>query len=152
MDYPNIYTAPVIEQLVTRVNKLSPDSKPQWGKMSAGQMAAHCNVSYEMVYDNIHPKPNGIMRLILKLLVKDKVCGMEPYKRSSPTAPQFKIVGDRDFNAEKDRLINYLRKTQQLGEKTFEQKESHSFGKLNANEWNSMFYKHLDHHLTQFGV
>ena len=41
---------------------------------------------------------------------------------------------------------------QQLGEAHFDNKESHSFGKLNINEWNTMFYKHLDPHLTQFGV
>ncbi|MCJ8164098.1 hypothetical protein MKJ04_04535 [Pontibacter sp. E15-1] len=30
--------------------------------------------------------------------------------------------------------------------------ESHSFGRLSSQEWNNMFYKHLDHHLSQFGV
>ena len=34
----------------------------------------------------------------------------------------------------------------------FEGKESNSFGPLTKGEWNNMFYKHLDHHLSQFGV
>ena len=58
----------------------------------------------------------------------------------------------KDFEYEKNRLINYISQTQQLGEGYFDQKESHSFGKLNKTEWNNMFYKHLDHHLKQFGV
>jgi hypothetical protein len=45
-----------------------------------------------------------------------------------------------------------LEKTKSLGEVHFEQKESHSFGKLTAEEWSNSFYYHLDHHLTQFGA
>ena len=58
----------------------------------------------------------------------------------------------KDFNVEKQRLVDYLNKTQQLGEAYFDNKESHSFGPLNKTEWNNMLYKHLNHHLTQFGV
>jgi hypothetical protein len=76
----------------------------------------------------------------------------KPYKKNSQTAPEFLVKADKDFNKEKQRLINYINKTQQLGENYFEGKESHSFGKLTSVEWNNMFYKHLDHHLTQFGV
>jgi hypothetical protein len=49
-------------------------------------------------------------------------------------------------------LINYIKRTADLGESHFDGKESRSFGKLNITEWNNMFYKHLDHHLSQFGV
>jgi len=49
-------------------------------------------------------------------------------------------------------LIDYIEKTQQLGETHFDNKESHSFGRLTETEWNIMMYKHLNHHLNQFGV
>ena len=62
------------------------------------------------------------------------------------------IKETKDFEVEKQRLINYIVKTQQLGENYFDNKESHSFGKLSKIEWNNMFYKHLNHHLTQFGA
>ena len=65
---------------------------------------------------------------------------------------QFLIKDSRDFETEKKRLVDYLNKTQQLGETYFDGKESHSFGALTAQEWSTMFSKHLDHHLTQFGV
>jgi hypothetical protein len=138
--------------LIYRVNKLKPDSKPLWGKMTAAQMLAHCNVSYEMVYTDKHPRPNFFMKLILKMLVKNKVVGPEPYKHNSPTAPAFLIKDDKNFEAEKTRLLSHLNQTQQLGEEYFHNKESNSFGKLSAAEWSTLFYKHLDHHLGQFGV
>ncbi len=115
-------------------------------------MLAHCNVTYEMVLDNKHPKPNFLMKLILKLFVKKNVTSETPYKHNSRTAPAFLITDSRDFEKEKNRLISYINKTQQLGEAHFHNRESHSFGALNKTEWNNMFYKHLDHHLTQFGV
>jgi hypothetical protein len=139
-------------EIIHRINQLTPDAQPLWGKMNVSQMLAHCNVSYELVYDNKHPKPNPVMRFILKTLVKNKVVSETPYKQSGPTAPVFKIKGDKDFELEKSRLISYINKTQQLGSAHFEGKESNSFGFLTAKEWNNMFYKHLNHHLTQFGV
>lgn len=152
MALPNIFTNSVSEEIIGRIKALTPTTQPKWGKMSVDQMLAHCNVSYELIYDNKHPKPNAFMKFILKLLVKGKVVSVEPYQQNGQTAPQFIIKGDKDFDAEKNRLINFIRKTQELGEGHFDGKESHSFGALNKTEWNNMFYKHLNHHLTQFGV
>jgi hypothetical protein len=151
MALPNIFNQKVADTLIERINGLSSDTQPQWGKMNAAQMLAHCCVTYEMVYEDKHPKPKGLMKLIIKLFVKDKVVSEEPYKRNSPTAPAFIIKGSRDFETEKARLTGFIKKTQQLGEKEFDGKTSLSFGPLRVTEWNNMFYKHLDHHLTQFG-
>jgi hypothetical protein len=148
----NIFNKEVCDEFIDRINKLNPNSVGLWGKMNVSQMLAHCNVSYEMVYDNIHLKPNALMKLILKTLVKNKVVDDKPYLRNNRTAPQFIIKGNRNFRFEKDRLIVYIRKTQELGEREFEGKESHSFGKLSSKEWNNMFRKHLEHHLSQFDV
>lgn len=139
-------------ELTARINRLTPASKGLWGKMSVSQMLAHCNVTYEMVYENKHPKPNPLLKLVLKLLVKDKVVSEKPYKKNTRTAPAFLVKDDKDFDKEKERLIGYIHKTQRLGAGHFDGKESHSFGPLTKTEWNNMLYKHLDHHLTQFGV
>lgn len=69
-------------------------------------MLAYCNVTYEMVYENKHPKPNAFIALILKLLVKDKVVNEIEYKPNNRTASVFIIAGDREFELEKQRLIN----------------------------------------------
>lgn len=152
MALPNIFTKAVADEVIERINALTPTTQGKWGKMSVDQMLAHCNVSYELIYDNIHPKPNFLMKFVLKTFVKKVVTNEVPYKQSSSTAPQFIMNGDKDFEAERKRLIGYIIKTQQLGESYFDGKESHSFGALNKTEWSNMFYKHLNHHLTQFGV
>ncbi|MDB5103799.1 MAG: hypothetical protein JWP91_1488 [Fibrobacteres bacterium] len=148
----SIWEESEVAAIESRMGKLTPAAKPQWGKMSVGQMLAHCNVSYEMVYEDKHPKPNPLLKVILKLLVKPAVVNEKPYKHNSATGPQFIVKETKDFEAEKGRLLAYVRKTRDLGEAHFHGKASHSFGPLTGKEWNNMFYKHLDHHLRQFGV
>lgn len=152
MALPNIFSSEVSQQVIQRINSLSKDTQPQWGQMSVAQMLAHCCVTYELVYENKHPKPNFLMKLFLKNFVKKFIVDEKPYKQSLRTAPAFIITEEKNFEFEKNRLIGFILQTQQLGEGYFDQKESHSFGRLNKIEWNNMFYKHLDHHLKQFGV
>ena len=148
----NVFAQNDVQYFIERIEKLTENSQPFWGKMDVAQMLAHCNVTYEMIFEDKHPKPSGFKKLILKLFVKKLVVNEKPYKKNNPTAPQFIIKSDKNFEVEKARLISYLKKVQELGENYFEGKESHSFGTLNKTEWNNMMAKHLEHHLEQFGV
>jgi len=148
----NIFKEAVAHEVIDRINKLTPQTKPLWGKMAVAQMLAHCCVTYEYVYDSKYAKPNALTRMLLKLIVKNAVVNEKPYKKNSATGPDFLIKDSRDFESEKKRLIDYITKTQELGESHFGGKKSHSFGPLTTQEWNNMFYKHIDHHLGQFGV
>lgn len=152
MALPNIFTKPVAEQMVQRIEALRPDTQAKWGKMTVDQMLAHCSVSYEMAFENKHKKPGAFARFLLKSFVKNTVVNEKPYGKGGRTAPAFVIADHRNFEAEKNRLVAYIRKTADLGEAHFDGKESLSFGVLTKTEWNNMFYKHLDHHLNQFGV
>ncbi len=153
MALPDIFTTTVSEGIIDRINTLTPETRAQWGKMNVAQMLAHCCVSYEYVYEpEKYKKPAGLMKLMLKLMVKPMVVNEAPYKHNGRTAPDFVIADTRDFAREQRRLIDYIRRAQKDGAPVFEGKESHSFGKLNVTEWNNMFYKHLDHHLRQFGA
>lgn len=148
----NIFDKTVTDEVIERINKLESTTTPNWGKMSVDQMLAHCSVTYELDFEDKHPKPKGFKKWMLKTFVKNIVVSEKPYKKNGRTAPEFLIASDKDFNLEKNRLTAYIIKAQELGSNHFNQKESHSFGKLSSTEWNNMFYKHLDHHLNQFGV
>ncbi len=152
MALPNVFEKPATDQLLQRIDELTPQSQGLWGKMNVAQMLAHLNVSYELVYDNKHPKPNFLLGWIMKTFVKKHVVNEIPYQANLGTAPYFIIKDTRDFETEKKRLKDYIIRTQELGEIHFAGKESHAFGVLTATEWNNLFYKHLDHHLRQFDV
>jgi len=148
----NIFDPTVTQELIDRISSLTPETTPKWGKMTVDQMMAHCSVAYEMAYTDKHPKPNALMRFLLKTFVKKGVVNEKPYPRNSRTAPAFLISTGRDFDVERNRLISFVRKTCDYGPNYFDGKESLSFGAMTTPEWNNLFYKHLDHHLTQFGV
>lgn len=150
--YADLFDASAVDAAVARIGALTPTSQPQWGRMTVAQMLAHCCVAYEMVYTDTHPRPNVLTRWVLRTIVKEKVVGPAPYPHGSPTAPAFRIRGEPDFAGERERLIAYLRRVAAEGRAAFEGRESLSFGPLTATEWNGLFSKHLDHHLTQFGV
>src|ERR1041385_8388735 len=125
MPLPNVFAKEVSDGLIDRINNLTPESQRQWGKMDVSKMLAHCCVTYEMIYEpGKHPKPNPLMGLILKLFVKRTVTSDKPFKKNNPTAPQFIMKTDKNFDAEKARLIEYVQKTQALGADKFDGKAS----------------------------
>jgi len=148
----NLFNKQDYEETLQRIEKLTPETQAQWGKMSVDQMLAHCNVAYDMAYTEKYPKATGFKRFMLKLFVKNAVVGPKPYPKNGRTAPEFIIADERDFAVEKSKLVDYLTKTQELGASHFENKASNSFGPMTSKEWNVSFAKHLDHHLKQFGV
>lgn len=148
----NTFDHSTTEKVLDRLNSLTADSQPQWGKMSIGQMLAHLNVAYEMAYGEKVVKNGAFAKFMLKKFVKPIVVGDKPYKRNSRTAPAFLMTDSKEFEKEKERLIAYVRKTEENGGDYFEGKESASFGPCTSKEWSNMFYKHIDHHFTQFGV
>ena len=116
----NLFDESGKREILNRIDKLMPTTQRLWGKMDVAQMLAHCSVSYEFVYDDKHQKPGAVKKFLLKLFVKSTVVGNKPYPKNGPTAPAFIIKGDRDFEVEKNRLINYIIKTQEQGEAYFD--------------------------------
>jgi hypothetical protein len=148
----NVYDPAVAAELVARLNTLSPDTRPQWGKMNVAQMLAHCSVAYEMAFEDRHPPAGALMGWVLRTFVKRGVVGTTPYPKGSPTSPAFKVSAEQDFQQERMRLMGYVERTAKEGSAFFEGRPSPSFGPLTAEEWKNLLYKHLDHHLRQFGV
>ena len=148
----NIFDAEITQEIIERINNLKPESEALWGTMNASQMLAHCNVTYAMLYDNKFKKISGLKKLIIRTFIKPVVLGEKPFRKNSPTSAIYRMREEKDFEPEKKRLLGYLNKTQKLGAGYFENKESVSFGNLSSKEWNTVFYKHLDHHLNQFGI
>jgi hypothetical protein len=149
----NTFDPKTTETVMGRLNSLTHTTKAQWGKMNAAQMLAHLNVPYDIAYGKKTPKKPGFFgKLMLNLFVKNIVIGEKPYSKNSPTSPDFIIADDRDFEQEKALFISNIKGTELKGPAYFEGKESGAFGILTSNQWSIQFYKHLDHHFTQFGI
>lgn len=152
MALQNIFTPESTAESLERLNKITKDTVPQWGKMNAPQMLAHLNVAYGITYGDIPVNNGWFDRMIIKLFVKNAVVSEKPYPKNGRTAPVFVINDERDFETEKAKLIAYIKKTQELGSAHFDGKKSPTLGVLTVDEWCNLFYKHMDHHFKQFGV
>lgn len=153
LDIKDMFDARGKESMLARIHRLTPETRPLWGKMNAGQMLAHCNVAYEIVHEpGKHAPPGFIGKALARLFAKSTVVGDRPYAKNGPTAPMFVVSDARDFEKEKARLIAYIDKTFEQGKPYYEGRENMTFGRLSSQEWNTLFSKHLDHHLRQFGV
>ncbi|MBC7523286.1 MAG: DUF1569 domain-containing protein [Flavobacterium sp.] len=76
----------------------------------------------------------------------------ENFKKNLPTAKEFKITFELDFEKEKANLKAKIYELGQKGEDVIKVKTHPFFGKMSPSEWGVLFYKHLDHHFKQFGV
>lgn len=152
MSLPNIFEPEIIEKLVLRIEKLSPQTPAQWGKMNVAQMLAHCSVPYDQLNGSIQSQTPWMMKWMLRTFFKSSMINEVPYKQNLPTGKGFLVVDERNFEHEKQRLIALIRSFHARGASYFEGKKHHALKELSANQWNNLLYKHLDHHLSQFGV
>jgi hypothetical protein len=153
MPFPFIYEKTASDALSARINQLSPKTQALWGKMNVAQMLAHCCVSYQQIFGEMVVKPPTFpMTLLMKYLIKPNLISEKPFPKNSRTAPSFIIADERVFETEKANLLGYINKTQQLGETHFSNLYSPNLGEMTSKDYNNLLYKHLDHHLSQFGV
>jgi len=147
----SIYNADDNKEVIERINKLTPESKAQWGKMTVDQMLSHCQAPLDFTFGNTPMKANFLMRIIGKIL-KKKVLGGTEFKKNSPTAPAFIRTEKYDFDQTKKELIEKIGIFSELGKKAIKTTNHPFFGELTYDEWSQMHTMHLDHHLRQFGV
>ena len=146
-----IFNATTREELINRINSLNANSKAQWGKMDVAQMLAHCKEAFKVPLSD-KPLPRMFMGYLFGWMLKSKLHNEEPWKKGMPTAPNFLIKDERNFVEEKNLLIELVTKFNSNGPLKVGLYPHPFFGKLNSDQWGKSMYKHLDHHLVQFGV
>lgn len=149
----NLFDATVANEVKTRLGKLGPQTERRWGKMTAAQMLAHCSVSMQWAVGEVVPEKLALRARLMGRLVKPMVFRNEDaLRKNSPTAKSLIVTDERDLCRERERLAGLIDKFS-AGGKDGCTKNPHSFfGKMTPEEWAILMYKHLDHHLRQFGV
>ena len=139
------------QSIFDRLARLEPASTRQWGKMNPGQMLTHCAIALEAATGE-RPMKQKLIGKVLAPLVRKKVLGDAPFSKNSPTDPAFVVADERDFAAERDRLRAVVDRFCARGPAEAEKATHAFFGRLTGDEWGRLMYKHLDHHIRQFGV
>ena len=147
----NLFDPPAYNSIVERMNKLSPGSERHWGKMNAAQMLAHCKEAFKVPLSD-KPMPRMMLGLLLGWAIKSKLYNDDPWKKNLPTAPSFIIKDERAFNKEKEELMEMVNQFYSKGPQGVGKFPHPMFGSFTKEQWGKSMYKHLDHHLVQFGV
>lgn len=149
MEIKNLFDSSVKQEIIDRINKLTPQTKQLWGKMNVAQMLAHIQKPIGIAYGTHKPKGSFLLRLIGPLF-KSKLWDEVPYKQSLPTDPTFVMLGqEKDFEREKAAVIEMVNR---FSENTVVGEGHPIFGRMTKENWSKATWKHLDHHLRQFGV
>ena len=149
----NLFDATVANQVKNRLGKLQTQSERHWGKMTPAQMLAHCSVSMQWALGEVVPDRGPLPARLLGWLVKPIVFRNEnPLRKNSPTAKSLIMVDQRDLGQERERLSGLIDKFVAGGAAGCTKNPHSFFGKMTPQEWAILAYKHLDHHLRQFGV
>ena len=139
------------EEIVRRVESIQPGSERQWGKMTVAQMLEHTARALEMAAGKRQRKQAFLGKLIGWKFRKDFV-GEKPFGKNGPTGPDFIVEGEPDFRSTREKVKTLLGELHALGERGCDGNIHGFFGKMTGAEWGVTQYKHMDHHLRQFGA
>lgn len=139
------------DEIIARLNVLSPEAKSEWGKMSVAQMLAHAQQPLRVVFGELKLK-RSLMGILFGSIAKKKLSGEEHWQHDMPTDKNFIIGEERIFMEEKQKLTALVRRLAELGPAGISVDVHPFFGKLTVNEWDRLMWNHVDHHLRQFGA
>ena len=140
------------QEILKRIDSLSPNSKAEWGKMNVNQGIRHMAMAFDIGSGVLDPTPARVPPMP-KWLMKIFLLNMKPPKEKAETFKEMNMVANKidpkDFEAEKNNLKKQI---EQLSPSTFFIPENKLGGKFSKNDWGKLAYNHTDHHLRQFGA
>lgn len=137
--------------IVERIEKLTPITLSQWGKMTVSQMLEHCQQPIKIPFGLLKLKPNW-MSFFFGKMVKKQMMAQETFRKDLPTVKEFRIAREPKFDEAKSELIELVERFAKEGHASIKVKKHPFFGEMTLEEWDALQWKHLDHHLRQFGV
>ncbi|WP_395047055.1 DUF1569 domain-containing protein [Flavobacterium sp.] len=147
----SIYNSSDNQEIINRINQLNQNSQPQWGKMTVDQMLSHCQAPIDVAFGDLKLKSNFLF-LLLGKMIKGKMLKSKHFQKNSPTAKDFTRTGQYDFEQTKADLIKKVKTFETEGTNAIKVYKHPFFGKMTVEEWDNLQWKHLDHHLYEFGV
>ena len=147
----NIFNIEDNATLIRRIENLTPKTVPLWGVMSVSQMLLHCQKPLDVADGTLMLK-RGLIGFLFGKIAKADFLKRDEFKKSLPTVPSFKISEPADFTTAKEGLLERIVRFREKGPAVLANMKHPFFGDMNEEEWGILQYKHLDHHLRQFGV
>ncbi len=138
-----------LAEIRARIARLPPDARPGWGKMDAGRMVVHLAQQLRIATGDLRCQARKTPLRWFPL--KHLVFYVLPIPRGVPTAPELLERHPETWEADRAELDAVLDRF--VARSPGGEWPSHpTFGTMTGKTWGVMAYKHMDHHLRQFGV
>jgi hypothetical protein len=147
----NLFEPETLAEVMARIDRLQPASRREWGKMDVAQMMAHCSITMDIATGRTN-LPRVFIGRLLAPFIKSIYTNDKPFRKNGPTGKELIVADPRDFAREREQLKVKLRQFSEGGEARCTRHPHPFFGPLTPQAWSRGMYKHLDHHLRQFGV
>ncbi|WYP27521.1 DUF1569 domain-containing protein [Alkalihalobacillus sp. FSL W8-0930] len=144
-----LYDQSVVNEVLTRLDQLTPQSQPAWGKMNVSQMLAHCSIFQDLALGN-RTESRSWLGLLVGKFAAPLFYNAKPLPHNMSTLPMMDQPDHDDFLIEKEHLKQKLLIFQQNGPDKCTSQPHPFFGRLTPEQWGKGMYKHVDHHLKQF--
>jgi hypothetical protein len=134
--------------LVERLGKVRPETKAQWGSFDAPQMMCHLSSALDEGLGSLEIPASGPWAL-RHFPMKQLVVYVVPMPKGAKAPRELLTRAPGDFEADRrgvlERMERVAARPKGMGSKHF------LFGALTNDQWNALSWKHIDHHLRQFG-
>jgi Protein of unknown function (DUF1569) len=148
----NLFDPATAKEMKERIGRLGPNSQRQWGRMTAAQALAHLSTGMEWAVGDSKP-PRMLVGYLFGPIAKSQLLKDErPMSKNAPTAKALVVADARDLDRERERLCALIDRFCSGGSQKCTTHPHTFFGPLTPDEWSRLQYKHVDHHLRQFGV
>ena len=143
-----VYDAAARRKLQARIDALTPDLKPRWGRMNVGQMIVHCDLHLRhSLGEHLTPVGKPIKYFPLNLLI----IYLLPTPKGVPTMDELRDPVAGSFEEDRARLKDTLEKLGALPPGTPMPVHA-AFGRIGRHAHGTLAHNHVDHHLKQFGA
>ena len=146
-----LFDPAAFEEIVRRLDSLQAGSARQWGKMTVSQMLEHTARVLEMASGKVQ-RPQLAIGKMIGWAFRKNFLGPEPFRKNAPTGTDYVVRDEPDLEASRARVKSLLAEFHVMGEAGCDGNVHRFFGKMSGHEWGVTQYKHLDHHLRQFGA
>jgi hypothetical protein len=136
-------------RLLERLDRLTPDAKARWGRMSPLQMLAHLADWMSMASGDI--ATTGRRAVLRHPPLKQLAIYWLPFPRGIATSPELISRAPAKWSVERASVRERVESFDRLYSKT-EWPEHPVFGAMTPRAWGVFAFRHMDHHLRQFGV
>lgn len=148
----SIFNKHTIEGFKKRIEQITENSTRQWGKFTVYQMLKHATENDRMLLREKSYERLFIGRLFGKMALNKTTKNDAPNDKNSPTHPELIIKGSGNVEIQKQAWLSMIDKYPQLTKAHYVGFVHPFYGSMTADQVSIVAYKHIDHHLRQFGV